>query len=280
MERAGARVGGSIRNRDRDSGQGTPSALSGEECAAPESGGITGQEPAVYEGEYVYWPWARVVDAAIRWITANAPRGATIVDYMCGTGYLLHEVRVARPDLRCFGCDLDSAFISYGRDHYPEVALTAGSALEYEPPAAADVIVCTGGLHHLPRGSRARFLAKCGDELAPAGAVVIGEEVTGEHDGTASRRSAVLQLYSAIFSHVIAADAPSQVMSSVVAAMGKELVEDGTSKDSLSGLIRLLEGNLAITVLDRTWPDGPGRFGDYLAVCKRQGDGSPLRKAR
>ena len=202
------------------------------------------------------------------------------MDYMCGTGYLLHELRVARPDLRCCGCDLDSAFISYGRDHYPEVALTAGSALEYEPPAEADVIVCTGGLHHLPRGSRARFLAKCGDELAPAGAVVIGEEVTDEHDDTASRRSAVLQLYSAILSHVIAADAPSQVLSSVVTAMGKELVEDGTSKDSLGGLIRLLEGNLAVAAFDRTWPDGPGQFGDYLAVCRRQGDGSPPRKAR
>lgn len=202
------------------------------------------------------------------------------MDYMCGTGYLLHELRAARPDLRCSGCDLDPAFIAYGRLHYPDVGLTAGSALEYEPPVPADVIVCTGGLHHLPRGTRARFLAKCGDELGPAGAVLIGEEVIDEHDDTASRRSAVLQLYSAILSYVIAADAPPRVLSSAVTAMGKEFVEDGTSKDSLAGLIRLLEGSLAVEAFDRTWPGESGQFGDYLAVCRRREDGAPAQEAR
>jgi hypothetical protein len=280
MDRAGARVEDSRRNAGRDRGQGAPSAPLREEYPVPEAGGITGQDPAVYEGEYVYWPWARVVDAAIGWIKVNAPQEATILDYMCGTGYLLHELRAARPDLRCSGCDLDPGFIAYGRDRYPDVDLAAGSALEYEPPAAADVIVCTGGLHHLPRGSRARFLAKCGDELAPAGAVLIGEEVIAEHDDTASRRSAVLQLYSAILSYVIAADAPPQVLSSAVTAMRKEFVEDGTSKDSRAGLICLLEGSLAIETFGRTWPDGSCQFGDYLAVCRRRGDGSPAPEAR
>ncbi len=280
MDRAGARVEGSRRNAGHDRSQGVPSAPPGDEYPVPEAGGITGQNPAVYEGEYVYWPWARVVDGAIGWITANAPQEATIVDYMCGTGYLLHELRAARPDLRCSGCDLDPAFIAYGRDHYPDVDLAAGSALEYEPPAPADVIVCTGGLHHLPRGSRARFLAKCGHELAPAGAILVGEEVIAEYDDTASRRSAVLQLYSAILSYVIGADAPPQVLSSAVTAMGKEFIEDGTSKDSLAGLIRLLEGSLAIEAFDRTWPDGSCQFGDYLAVCRRRGDGLPAQEVR
>jgi SAM-dependent methyltransferase len=245
-----------------------------------EVGGITGQDPAVYEGEYVFWPWTRVVDEAVSWIEANAPQEAAIVDYMCGTGYLLHKARAARPDLRCFGCDLDPAFIAYGRDHYPDVDLAVGSALEYEPPAQTDVIVCTGGLHHLPRDSRAGFVAKCGDELASAGAVLIGEEVIAGYDGTASRRSAVLQLYSAILEYVIGADAPPDILSSVATAMRKEFTEDGTSKDSLADMIHLLQESLTIESLDQTWPGGACQFGDYLAVCRRREDGSQTQGAR
>lgn len=234
----------------------------------------------MYEGEYAYWPWARVVEAAIRWIRIHAPRDATIVDYMCGTGYLLHELKSARPDLRCSGCDLDTAFISYGRDRYPGIDLAAGSSLEYQPPAPPDVIVCTGGLHHLPRASRAKFLAKCSGELAPGGTILIAEEVIAEHGSAASRRRAVLQLYSAVLGYVIDAGAPSPVLSSAITALHKEMLEDGTSKDSRAGLVSLLEGSLAIETFDRTWPDGPSQFGDYLAICGRQEAGSPARRVR
>lgn len=242
---------------------------------APEAAGMTGEDPAVYEGAYVFWPWGRLVDAAVRWIEANAPHRATVLDYMCGTGFLLNKVRAARPDLQCYGCDIDPGFIAYGRDRYPGIDLSAGSALEYDPPGPAAVIVCTGGLHHLRRDKRPAFLVKCRDELAPAGTILIGEEVVGEFDGTASRRSAVLQLYSAILEHVIRADAPAEILCSAAGALRNELIEDGTSKDSRTGLMFLLEQALAIRALDHTWPGEPCQFGDYLAVCGSLQDRSP-----
>lgn len=273
MDQPGVRAG-SDRVAAPDCDQEAISLPSHDSYAMPDDGGITGQDPAIYEGEYSFWPWARVIDAAVSWIEANAPREALIVDYMCGTGYLLHRAKTARPDLRCFGCDLDSAFISYGRQRYSGVELAAGSALDYEPPGPLDVIVCTGGLHHLPRTRRGEFLAKCGAELAPAGAALIGEEVIAPHDGTASRRSAVLHLYSAILAHMIGAGAPPEILDSAVTAMRKEFSEEGTSKDSRAGMIRMLERDLAVESLRQTWPDEECQFGDFFFVCRCRKTGS------
>ncbi len=232
-------------------------------------GGITGQDPAVYEGEYIYWPWARLIDATERWIETHAPHSATVVDYMCGTGFLLSRTRVVRPDLACFGCDLDPAFIDYGLGRYRGLQLTAQSVFDFVPPKRPDVIVCTGGLHHLPRDRRLAFLRKCAEELSSDGVILIGEEVIGEHTGGASRRAAVLKLYFAMLERIIAAEAPPEVLGSATTAMRKELLEDGTSKDSLSELRAMLERGLVVEDLQRTWPAAPQPYGDYLAVCRR-----------
>lgn len=232
-------------------------------------GGITGQDPAVYEGEYTYWPWARLIACTERWIETHAPHSATVVDYMCGTGFLLSRTRVARPDLACFGCDLDPAFIDYGLGRYRGLQLTAQSVFDFVPPRHPDVIICTGGLHHLPRDRRPAFLRKCAEELSFDGRILIGEEVIGEHTGRGSRRAAVLKLYFAMLEHIIAAEAPSEVLGSATTAMRKELLEDGTSKDSLSELRVMLGQGLVVEDLMRTWPVEPQQYGDYLAVCRR-----------
>lgn len=229
---------------------------------------LIGEPPEIYEDEYVFWPWARLVEATQRWIQSNASHNAIVLDYMCGTGFLLGRVHAERPDLRCFGCDADASFIAYGRDRYPGIALSAETVLEHSPCDAPEVIVCTGGLHHLPRAHREEFLAKCAEELPPGGTVLIGEEVIADQHSLASRRAAVLDLYRGILDYIIAHEAPAEILSSAVSAMRKELVEDGTSKDSLQSLTRLLERRLSIEQVRHIWPTESCRYGDYLFVCR------------
>lgn len=234
----------------------------------PEVGGITGQDPAVYEGEYVYWPWARLVRATEQALEVRAPQGGVVLDYMCGTGFLMDRLRRKRRDLTVLGCDLDREFIAYGRDHYPGLELCVESVFDFEPAAQPAVIVCTGGLHHLPRARRNEFLAKCSRELMSGGLLLIGEEVIADHHGDASRRLAVLELYYAILSQIIQADAPADVVESAVAAMRKELIEEGTSKETARQLRAALTRHFVVEAFDQTWPDAVSEHGDYLAVCR------------
>lgn len=37
-------------------------------------------EPLVYEQEYVYWPWGKLLGVAADWVEAHAPRSAVVVD--------------------------------------------------------------------------------------------------------------------------------------------------------------------------------------------------------
>lgn len=230
-------------------------------------GGITEQLPDIYEGQYVYWPWARTVHAANDLIQAFAPSHGTVLDYMCGTGHLLAQLHAKRSDLRCVGCDLDRSFIEYGRRRCHTIELVSCGALDYTPDGSVDVIVCTGGLHHLPRRHRPRFLAKCAQELSQDGRLVVAEELIATDEDTTARRSAVVELYRAMLEHLISAEAPAEILDSAVSAMRKELLEEGTSKETSSSLLALLTERFEVVEQHRIWPDVDAGYGDVVLVC-------------
>lgn len=227
-------------------------------------------EPEVYEQEYVYWPWGKLLTVTADWVAEHAPQSAVVVDYMCGTGFLLNEIVKRRRDIVAFGCDINGKYIGYGERKYARVELVEKDALDYEPPRRPDLVICTAGLHHLTRKAQPWFVKKVSGELAAGGHLLLGEELIRPYRTEGQRKEAAWEMFDALRSFIFAQHAPVDVVQAAADMMVNDLFERGEYKTSRSGIAELVEPYFKITARDRIWPSEPAEFGDWLFVCRRR----------
>jgi ubiquinone/menaquinone biosynthesis C-methylase UbiE len=111
-------------------------------------------------------------------VATGAPAGGAVLDVGAGTGRLLIEIAVRRPDLTLAGIDLSPDMIILAEKHARDagvgqrVALRTGDVGDLPYPAACfDLIVSTLSMHHWPDlPSAVRELARV---LRPGGTLWI-----------------------------------------------------------------------------------------------------------
>lgn len=226
-------------------------------------------EPHVYEQEYVYWPWGKLLEVAADWVAEHAPRSAVVVDYMCGTGFLLNEIVKRRPDITAFGCDINPEYIGYGERKYSGVHFIVGDALDYEPPRRPELVICTAGVHHLTRKAQPWFMKKVSGELAGGGHLLLGEELIRPYGTEAQRRKAVWEMFAALMSFILEQQAPEDVIQAAADMMVNDFCERGEYKTSRPGLAALVEPYFEIVSKRLIWPAEDADFGDWLLVCRK-----------
>ncbi len=227
-------------------------------------------EPATYEQEYLYWPWGDLLAMAAHWACAQAPKNGLVVDYMCGTGFLLDAISKLRPDLHLAGCDLAEDYVTYGRSKYPHLNIACCDSLAYRPEMRPQMTLCTAGLHHLPRAEQRVFLSKISAELEPGGHLVLGEEVIPDYETTGERKTGVLRAGFALLSFVISSGATDPVVAAAVDVLGNDLLERGEYKLSERMLLGMLEPTFEILAVRRIWPAEHVDYGDVLCLCRRR----------
>lgn len=234
--------------------------------------------PETYEKEYIYWPWGRLIESAIKLAVKLAPPNGCVLDYMCGTGYLLGQLANKRQDLNLVGCSLGRAdYITYGIDKYPRVRLFHADALTFAPLEAADVVICTGGIHHLRSEDRDPFLSKITSEIRPGGWLIIGEEVLSPHTDELMRRAAVAELHSDLLRYSITSKAPAEILQVSLDLFRADLFELGEYKLTEANLRTLIQSHISIAALERVWPSDPvSLYGDRLFLCGPKGSRSQL----
>ena len=228
--------------------------------------------PAVYEQEYIYWPWGRLLKEAADWTARVSPKSGVVIDYMCGTGYLLHEIGLRRPDLELAGCSLEPrSYIDYANLHYPEADVVYQDALAYRPRKRPDVVLCTAGIHHLVREQQPRFIAKVAEELPPAGLFLIGEEIIGEYQNELERRIAALEMCADLVLYAIKSEAPDEIIEATVDVTSNDLLENGEYKFSKSNLLSMVSPFFDIVDFTQIWPEGKSmQYGDIILSCRRK----------
>jgi hypothetical protein len=231
-------------------------------------------EPDVYELEYRYFPWGLLMKAAADWVETNAFPSANIVDYMCGTGYLLHEISLKRRDLHLEGCSLDPySYIEYAMKLYPEIQVVYEDAMLYKPRRPPDIILCTAGLHHLKRELQPKFIDKIAGELAAGKFFLLGEELIGHYQNEKERRFAVLELCSVLTRYVVKKDAPDNVIEAALSLFSNDIFERGEYKLSKNMVLEMLEPYFEFVDIHQVWPENP-LYGDFLFLCRRKFDQS------
>ena len=226
--------------------------------------------PEIYEKEYEYWPWGTLLRYAAQWVAAHAPNNAVVLDYMCGTGYLLNEIAADRPDLCFYGCSITPAFIAYANRRYPHLHIIREDALCYRPPQRPDIVLCTAGLHHLPLDLQPTFIRKVASELPTGRYFLLGEELIREHSDKTSRALAALEMSNALIACSLQLGAPRPVIEAAFQMLHNDVFLDGEYKRARSQVLAMLEPYFEIEHLEQTWPKDSDAYGDFLFICKRR----------
>jgi SAM-dependent methyltransferase len=226
--------------------------------------------PEVFEAEYIHWPWGKVLAAAVNWVEATVPKSGFVVDYMCGTGFLLSEIAKRRRDITALGCDIHAPYVKYGQDRYASIELVEDDALVFHPPAPPDLIICTAGIHHLARDDQPRFISKVSRELAEDGLFLVGEEVISSYADEEGRRGAILEMFRTLMAHIGRTRPRHEVVQAAADVMVNDWCERGEYKTSKSGLEELLTVNFNILSARHIWPEDCAGFGDWLLACRKR----------
>lgn len=225
--------------------------------------------PDVYELEYAFWPWGQVITHLRDWIIGHTVKSGRVVDYMCGTGFLLQEVKRLRPDLSVCGCDVNESYISYGASKYPLVCLETRDALQFSPAFPQDVIVCSAGLHHLPYDQQPAFLDKIAAEMTPTSTLLLAEEVIRDNSSAESRTRSVVELNDWLMSHCQSHSAPESLLKALAALRECDLREEGEYKRTLVDITDMLKERFSIDQCTQIAPRECAAFGDYVFICRR-----------
>lgn len=227
-------------------------------------------EGDIYELEYKYWPWGKLIDFIYKWIIQNSPDSSYVIDYMCGTGYLLDKLSLERKDLSIEGCSLNEVNIDYGLNNYKNIKLYCKDVFDFIPSQKPSVIIAAGGLHHLERPKQKQFIQKVHSELIEDGYFILGEEVIRHYTNSFERIDSVKELFSYFIDEVLKnKKAPISIRQAVIDLYKIDLFELGEYKSSIDMLLAMVENYFSVESVNKIWPNRDMPFGDVVFVLKK-----------
>ena len=223
--------------------------------------------PKTYEQELIYMPYKESLKKTIEIICSEAPVNGTLLDLMCGPGYLLAKISEKRRDLSLLGVDIDKRYIEYAKRKYPGIAFEVGDVLEWKPEKTLDVVICTGSLHHIPYEKQQQVMEIISSMVRPKGVVIISDCHIDDYSNENERKVAAARLGYEYLIETIKNGAPKPVIEAAIDI----LCNDVTMKEfktSLKKRIPTFEMIFRKVEVLKTWPELESEYGDYIVVCK------------
>lgn len=218
--------------------------------------------PEVYELEATYMPWDDLIREVLRQ-AKSTPQGGTVIDLMCGTGYLLSKLREKRPDLSLTGVDLELEYVDYAARTHPGIRFVEADARTWQETEKADLVLVTGGLHHLPYEDQEPFVRHLSSLVKEEGRVIVADPYIEPFDNEQERKLAAASLGYNYLYETIKNGAPDEVVRAAAQLIENDvcLVEFKTSVDVMEDVFKTYFHSVW---KHRTWPRNSSRFsGDY-----------------
>lgn len=212
-------------------------------------------------------PWGILMEKVRRIIIEKAPQNGRVLDLLCGPGYLLGKLQEIRNDLSCVGVDMEAEFISYANTQYSGIEFIASDATTWETDERYDVVLCTGGLHHLSYEKQESFLKKIASLMKPNGFAIVADPYIDHYENEEERKLGGAKLGYEYLIATMKNGAPEDVILSAIGILQNDvlLVE---FKSSVKKLQPIFERSFSHVEREKTWPSENTEYGDYLFILK------------
>ena len=224
-------------------------------------------EAEIYEKELAYLPYRKSLRKVHDYICRNAPEDGSLIDLMCGPGYLLGHIAYVREDLSLRGVDIDPRYVSYGKKNYPRIDFELGDILTYEAEPC-DVVICTGSLHHIPYHYQGQAVKNMADLAADDGFVLISDCHVDDFKTETERRIAAATLGYEYLKETIKNGAPTSVVEPTIDILYNDVM-CYEYKSSVKRRMGMFEKVFSSIEVFKTWPDEDTEYGDYIMVCRK-----------
>jgi len=211
-------------------------------------------------------PWGILVAEVENFIVKNVPKDGTVLDLLCGTGYLLVELQKKRPDIKFTGVDLESEFIDYARKEYPEIDFQVADAFTWNSDKKFDAILCTGGLHHIQYDKQREFVRKIASLIKDDGFAIVADPYIDDYSNEKERKLAAAKLGYEYLAATIKNGATDDVTKATADLIPNDvfMVEFKTSVNKAKPYF---EENFSKVEMRKTW--GDGEYGDYYFILRK-----------
>jgi 2-polyprenyl-3-methyl-5-hydroxy-6-metoxy-1,4-benzoquinol methylase len=221
----------------------------------------------IYEKEFKYMPWGILIKEVEGYISKNAPQNGTVLDMLCGPGYLLGKLQKLRSDLSYHGVDLESEFIDHAKKLYPEISFEIADAFKWNSDKQFDVVLCTAGLHHLPYDQQEPFVEKLSKLVKKDGFAIIGDPYIDDYSNEKERKVAGAKLGYEYLVTTIENGGTDDVIDAAIGV----LVNDVTLvewKSSIKKNKPVFEKYFTHVEMHKTWPKEESEYGDYYFILR------------
>jgi 2-polyprenyl-3-methyl-5-hydroxy-6-metoxy-1,4-benzoquinol methylase len=228
----------------------------------------------VYEQELEFMPYRDSLKVVISRICNYAPRNATLVDLMCGPGYLLGQLSIQRPDLYLLGVDKSAEYVHHAEQRYgrsPGLTFEVGDVLSWQPGSQFDIVSCTGALHHIPYSKQETVVKKMASLLSADGFGILSDCYIGDYKNERERRLAAAKLGYEYLAATIANGAPPEVIQATADILVNDVMRR-EFKTSLRRRLTILRRHFACKAsTKKIWPNNKWDFGygDYVTVLRK-----------
>lgn len=223
--------------------------------------------PEVYEKEFKYMPWGILIRGILNLIQQKTPQQANVLDLMCGPGYLLSKIKEQRPDLKLKGIDIDKEFITYAKEKYKEITFEIADVTQWKTNEKFDLILCTGGLHHLPYEKQEDFIKSIKDLLDKDGFCIIADPYIDDYSNEQERKKSAAKLGYGYLSETIKNNGPQEIISAAIDILYNDIMKF-EFKTSINKNQRLFKKYFSFVEINKTWPKSDSEYGDYFFVLK------------
>lgn len=221
-----------------------------------------------YEDLSIYSPWNLTLRNIVNFVKQNQYLNTKVLDLMCGTGLLLNKIKNERPDLILFGVDNNEDFIIYAKNNYPNIEFSVNDVFSINEEEKFDLIICSGGTHHLKDEIKIDFLYLIKRLLNKNGVAVIADPYISDYDSEVKRKISAAQLGYEYLLYSIKNKANAAVINECIAIMEND-INRLEYKASITKFKPILEKVFKSFQVNKSWPSIESEFGDYYIVCQK-----------
>ncbi|MFA5871263.1 MAG: class I SAM-dependent methyltransferase [Parcubacteria group bacterium] len=226
-------------------------------------------ESKTYEGEMAYMPYKESLKKVLETITSQSPVNGSLLDLMCGTGYLLSLIAGQRKDLSLLGVDLNKKYIDYAKEKYPGINFEVGDVLFWEPKGLFDVVICTGSVHHIPYEKQEKAVERMASMVKADGFCIISDCYIDDYSSEKERKIAAAKLGYEYLRATISNGAPEDVVLATVDILHNDVMMN-EFKTSFKKRLPIYEKYFSSVETLKTWPTFKSEYGDYISICRKK----------